>query len=141
MTVPVVVMPDAELVVVTALRAFLSGRSEDYCQGVTVGTMVAPGAAPARFVRVRRFGGRTLDKVTDISKIDVVIWNDDAYSRMALGQLVRGFLEAMIGVYGDVACYGGTTFMTPQQMPDPADDTREVVMLSVDIAMHGTQLA
>jgi hypothetical protein len=60
---------------------------------------------------------------------------------MALGQLVRGFLVALKGVYANVPCYGGTEFMTPQAMPDPDDDTREIVMLTVDVAMRGAQLS
>lgn len=141
MAVPIVVMPDAELVAVTALRAFLAGRLEAYCQGVTVGTMVAPAVTPSKFVRVRRIGGHGANVVTDTARLDCVIWHDDAASRMALGQLVRGFLVAMVGEFAGVACYGGREFMTPQQMPDPDDDTKEVVMLTVDVVMRGAQLS
>lgn len=141
MTFPVVVFPDADLVVVTALRAFLAGRSEDYCQGVTVGTKITPGVTPTRFVRVRRIGGRSTDTVIDTPRLDVLIWHDTPDSRMDLGQLVRGFMLAMIGGFAGVACYGGTDYMTPQQMPDPADDTKEIVMLSVNVSMRGSQLS
>jgi hypothetical protein len=141
MGVPIVVMPDAELVAVTALRAFLAGRSEAYTQGVTVCTQLTPGVAPSKIVRVRRKGGKAANVVTDTARLDILIWHDNAADRMALGQLVRGFLVAMVGVFADVPCYGGVEFMTPQAMPDPDDDTREIVMLTVDVSMRGTQLS
>ena len=140
MTVPIVVMPDADLVAVTALRGFLASRSEDFCRGVTVGTEVAPAQTPSKFVRIRRRGGGTVSTVIDQARLDVLIWHDTPFSRMALGQLVRGFLVALTGVNSGVACYGGTCFMTPQHMPDPDDDTREITMLTVDVRMRGSQL-
>lgn len=142
MTVPIVVMPDAELVAVNALRAFLAGRSEAYCQGVTVGTIIAPATTPTKYVRVRRQpGGRIVDTVMDTARLDVIVWHDDAATRVALGQLVRGFLISLVGVFSGVACYGGREFMSPAAMPDPDDDTREVLMLTVDVAMRGAQLS
>lgn len=140
MIMPIVVMPDADLVAVTALRGFLASRSEDFCQGVTVGTQVPPATTPSRFVRVRRHGGGTLSTVIDEARLDVLIWHDSPFTRMQLAQLVRGFLVALTGVYGGVTCYGGTAFMTPLHMPDPDDDTREITMLTVDVRMRGTQL-
>ena len=140
MTIPVVVFPDADLVVVGALRDFLGTRSEDFTQNVTVGTQIPSAQTPARFIRVRRHGGGPIAPVIDQARLDILIWHDSPFTRMQLAQLVRGFLVALIGVYGGVACYGGTTFMTPAQMPDPDDDTREITMLTVDVRMRGTQL-
>lgn len=140
MTQPVVVFADAELVAVTAIRAFLAGRSEDFAQNVQVGTQLAPSVTPTRFVRVRRIGGRSSDYVIDAARLDVLIWHDTNSSRMALAQMVRGFLIAMIGTFSDTACYGGTDFMAPMQVPDPDDDTREIVMLSVQVSVRGIQL-
>lgn len=140
-TVPVVVMPDAELVALTALRGLLGARSESYAQGVTVGRTIPAGQKPAKFVQVRRIGGRDETVVTDRARLDVLIWQDTPDARMALGQMVRGFLVALVGTFNGVTCYGGTTFMTPVQVPDPADDTREIVMLTVDVDMRGAQLS
>lgn len=141
MTFPVVIYPDVELVAVTALRTFLATRSEAYCQGVTVGTKIAPGVTPTRFLRVRRTGGRSASTVIDVARLDILIWHDAPDSRMALGQLVRGFLLSLIGTFAGVACYGGTDYATPQQMPDPSDDTKEIVMLTVNVSMRGVELA
>lgn len=146
---PVALYPDAELVAITWLRARLAARSEPYAAGVTVGTKVTPGVSPGRYVRLRRLGGVELHRVADNPRLQAQVWystgaTSDELSRQALAQLVWALLR---GVQGQqvtipdwpvpVVCYRVATFSGPVPVPDPADTTKTITQLTVEIGMRG----
>ena len=117
---------DAELVAVTVIRA----------AGATVGTRLQPGVTPTGgFVMVRRSGGTSANVVQDRARIDLLVWHDDDYSRMALAQSCRTWLKAAVGSNG-IQRY--QEFLGPTKMPDPVDVTREVVMVTVELTVRAT---
>jgi hypothetical protein len=146
---PVALYPDAELVGLTWLRAALAARSEPYAAGVTVGTKVAPAQSPGRYVRLRRLGGVELHLVADSPRLQAQVWYStgavtDEMNRQALAQLVwallrgvRGQDVAIPGWPVPVTCYRVATFGGPANVPDPADSSRTITQLTVEIGMRG----
>lgn len=146
---PVALYPDAELVAVTWLRNRLTARPEPYVAGVTVGTKVAPAASPGRYVRLRRLGGVELHEVADSPRLQAQVWYStgaasDEMNRQALAQLVWALLRGMRGqsvtIPGwpvPVTCYRVATFAGPTPAPDPADNTRTITQLTVEVGMRG----
>lgn len=146
----VALYPDAELVAVTWLRAQLAARSESYASGVTVGTKVPPATSPGRYVQLRRLGGTELHRVADSPRLRAQVWystasTTDEMNRQALAQLVWALLRGMRGqsvaVTGwpvPVICYRVATFGGPTNVPDPADATRVITQLTVEVGMRGT---
>jgi hypothetical protein len=145
----VALYPDAELVAVTWLRARLAERAEPYAAGVTVGTKVAPAQSPGRYVRLRRLGGVELHEVADSPRLQAQVWYStgaasDEMNRQALAQLVWALLRGIRGqevtVSGwprPVTCYRVATFAGPTPVPDPADATRTITQLTVEVGMRG----
>ena len=146
---PVALYPDSELVGVTWLRARLAERAEAYAAGVTVGTKVPPGTSPGRYVRLRRLGGVELHRVADSPRLQAQVWYTtgaitDEKNRQDLAQLVwallRGIRGQQVTIAGwpvPVVCYRVATFGGPANVPDPADATKTITQLSVEIGMRG----
>lgn len=146
---PVALFPDAELVAVTWLRAALAGRSEPYAAGVTVGTKVPPAVSPGKYVRLRRLGGVELHVVADSPRLQAQVWYStgavtDEKNRNDLVQLVWALLRGISGqdvtVAGwprPVTCYRVATFAGPTPVPDPADSSRVISQLTVEVGMRG----
>lgn len=145
----VAVYPDAELVAITYLRAALAARDEPYAAAVTVGNLPEPGVTTARQVRIRRTGGTELHRVADSPRLQVQVGYrgdqpDDEANRQALAQLVWALLRAMPGQEVTVAgwpvpivCYRVATFGGPYNLPDPADNSRTITQLIVEVGMRG----
>lgn len=135
MTLPVVVPADAELAVVTVLRARIAASADPAAAGVTVGTRVPAGALPSKFVFVRRVGGTLTNVVQDRARIDIMVQHTDDPARMRLANLCRAWLFASRGTNGVQQV---TEFMGPARLPDPADDTRQIIMLTVEMTVRAT---
>ena len=146
----VALYPDAELVAVTYLRTALAARAEAYAAGVVVGTKPRPGQLPARYVRIRRVGGNEAFRVADSPRLTAQVWYStgadatDDFNRQALGQLVWALMRAMrsaeVTIPGwpvPVVCYRVATFGGPVTLPDPADVSRPITQLTVEVAMRG----
>jgi hypothetical protein len=146
----VALYPDAELVAVTYLRAALAARAEAYAAGVVVGTKPRPGVLPPRYVRIRRTGGTEAFRVADSPRLQVQVSfltgseASDEANRQALAQLVwallRGMQSAEVTIAGwpvPVVCYRVATFGGPVNLPDPADASRTITQLTVEVAMRG----
>jgi hypothetical protein len=146
----VALYPDAELVGVTFLRAALAARAEAYATGVLVGTKPRAGVLPQKYVRVRRVGGSEAFRVADSPRLQVQVWfgtgadATDESNRVALAQLVwallRGMRSAEVTIPAwpvPVVCYRVATFGGPVTLPDPADVSRSITQLTVEVAMRG----
>lgn len=139
---PVIVHADAEAVVTSYLRTALADSGEPVAAGVAVSTRLPPGTSPTRHVRVRRVGGLSTLPVIDVARLDVQVWHTDDAARMQLAQLARGLLHAMEGAVQDgVRVYRVDDVLGPAVLPDPATDTRSVVMFTVQARLRGTQRA
>lgn len=146
----VALYPDAELVAVTYLRAALAARPEPYAAGLSVYTVPPPGITVAKGVRVRRVGGVELHRAADSPRLQVQVAYDtgaatsDQSSRQNLTQLVWALLRALRGqeitIPGwpvPVLCYRVATFGGPVPLPDPADNSRTITQLIVEVGMRG----
>jgi hypothetical protein len=138
---------DAEDVVVTYLTSALAGRAEPYAAGVVVSTKLRPKTSPARHVRIRRVGGVPYSRVQDSPRLDAQVWYDtaqptDERSRNQLALLVWALLKDIRGrvvvpaVGPAVTCYRVLDFAGPHAEPDPADDTKTITGLTVEIGMR-----
>jgi hypothetical protein len=144
--VSIALAPDAELAGVTYLRGALSGRNEPYALGVTVSTKLPPGTSPGRHIRLRRVGGVPYSLVQDSPRLDAQVWYatgaaTDEQSRNNLALLVWALLHDIRGkvvALSDhtVTCYRVLDFAGPHAMPDPADDTKTITALTVEIGMR-----
>lgn len=138
---------DAELVAMTYLRGVLAARAEPYAAGVAVSTKLPPATSPGRHVRVRRVGGVPYSVVQDSPRLDFQVWYEtgsvsDEQSRTDLALLVWGLAWSIRGQVVvlpsglAVTCYRVLDVMGPTAMPDPADDTRTITALTVEIGMR-----
>ncbi len=109
MTKPVVVFPDAVLVVIEYLRSVL-GDTPVYSR--------VPESRPAEFVRVERLGGLRASLVTDRPRIDVECWSDSEQGAEALVSRSRAWVLAMAGKRGDTTVYNVTEVSGPMWLPD-----------------------
>ncbi len=130
---PTVVLPDAELAAVEYLRPRLLAMQE-WTQA-KVGTLV-PAHRP--FVQLRRIGGSIEVPGCDAPRIDVIAYNTDDASRMRLAHACWAlFRAAAADRAGTVALVSyAATLLGPRQMPDPADATKRVAMLTVDLLVR-----
>jgi hypothetical protein len=146
----VALFPDAELVAVTYLRAALAGRAEAYAAGVQVHNVVPAGVRVPKLIRVRRTGGTQLHLVADAPRLQVQVGystgeaTTDEHDRQQLAQLAWALLRALEGQQvtisgwpAPVVCYRVATFGGPVNLPDPADSTRIITQLTVEVGMRG----
>lgn len=146
MTLPRIVMPDAMLVGTAFLRsALLPYAAQPHVAGVKVGTENPPDSdATAKFVRVRRSGGTRVNVVEDAARLDFMIWHPNDRQRWQLAELVRGLLHAATGTVVSGAPLPAPTtigqvteFLGPGAFPDPRDNAREIIMLTVEVRLRG----
>lgn len=135
--------PDAEMVAITWLRTALAARPEPHASGVQVTDRLPPGRSPTRHVRIRRLGGVPSSRVQDSPRLQAQVWYDtgspatDEGDRQSLALLVWALLKAIRGqVVEGVTCYRVLTVGGPYNGPDPADDTRTITTLTVEIGMR-----
>lgn len=145
----VALYPDAELVAVTYLRAALAARPEAYAAGVTVYNLPPAGATVAKGVRLRRVGGAEQHPAADGPRLVAQVRYQteaaaDERNRQDLAQLVWALLRDMTGrevtIAGwpvPVVCYRVATFGGPANLPDPADNSRTITQLTVEVGMRG----
>lgn len=129
MPTPLVVFPDAEKAVIE----YLAPALEAVAPGVDIDVR---GAGP-RFVRVRRVGGPAEDIALDHPTLDVLVWHDSDKSRMALAQHLWAVLRAANGEpTTEAVVFYRDTVLGPRAMPDPADDTKTIVLLTVTMILR-----
>lgn len=125
---PVTVYPDAEKAAIDFLMPLLAA----FDSSVPIGVRGSGG----RFVRVRRVGGVNVSPAHDRPVLDVLVWHDSDKSRMALANALWGWLRAASDVVGPAVVHYSSTVLGPRQMPDPADDTKTVCMLTVELVVR-----
>jgi hypothetical protein len=138
MTLPVVVFPDIQTVVVDYLTDVLANRTESYVFGVKVGTLVERPRLPVA-VTVERAGGiRTLPSV-DNPRVEIQVWHGNDQDAHRLAQLVRALLHAMPGVVdtsdGPVTVTRVADFAGPFRSPDPISNHPRV-RFTVEVGVH-----
>ena len=109
---PVVVFPDAVLMVIEYLRGVMP-------KGTLVYSRV-PETMPAEFIRVQRLGGLRRSLVIDRPRIDVECWSDSEEGAEALMTTARAHVLAMSGSRGDTTVYDVAEVSGPQWLPDSA---------------------
>ena len=129
---PAVTQVDAEKVLVDYLFALLPSIPE--ADGYSVGTRVKPNETPVKAIRVRLIGGVTDSRVAARPRLDVRVWGDGAVAgegaTKKLARVLHGCIER------DFRC---TTFATPVPLPDPADQSRGLVLFTVELLLKGVQ--
>jgi hypothetical protein len=131
---PVVTLPDAEIAALEFLRPLLASRPETYAAGVKVGTVV-PATRP--FVQVRRIGGSSETPGVDQPRLDVIVYHDTDFNRMALARLCWALFKAAASDRaGQAAVSYVSTLLGPRQMPDPANASARVCMFTIDLLVR-----
>jgi hypothetical protein len=89
---PAVIFPDVEKVLVAAIKAELTARTETYAQNVFVATK-KPAADktpyPSRIITIRSDGGPKLDWVRKSERVAVTIWADTYADASDLARLIE----------------------------------------------------
>jgi hypothetical protein len=133
MTYPLVVFPDAELVVAVGLRDVLPTLGES-CPVL----MMIPDPRPATFVIVRRVGGVRGSMVTDRALLAIEAWGDDPGDAQGLAQLCRAAVHSLRGeVVDGVTVYGVTEVAGPGNLPDP-ESTQARYTMTVQVGLRGS---
>lgn len=123
---PVTVFPDAEKACIEYLLPLLT----EYDSSVKIDVR----GSGTRFVRVRRVGGQELSPAHDLARLDLLVWHDSDKTRMQLAQQLWGWLRAANNdVTSSAVVLFSSTTLGPRQMPDPADDTKTVCLLTVEL--------
>lgn len=131
---PVVVAPDAEYAALTYLRPLLAARLEDVAKAAKVQTLVS---SHRPLVHLRRIGGSDETPGADLARIDAMVYGPDDMARMQLARIVHAlFFAAASDRAGDAVITYQESLLGPRHMPDPADDTKRVCLLTVDLLVR-----
>lgn len=131
---PVTVLPDAEVAARAYLLPLLQARPETVANTAKVGTTV-PTYRP--FVHLRRIGGSDETPGVDLARLDAMIYHPDDYERMSLARIVHAlFFAAASDRAGDAVVTYQATLLGPRHMPDPANTSARVCLLTVDLLVR-----
>lgn len=130
MAKPVVVFPDAVLVVITYLRSVVPG--------VPTHSQI-PNPRPAEFIRVERLGGTRRTLVTDRPRVDIHCWSASEEEAQALSERVRAYVLAMAGSRGGTTVYAVAEVGGPQWLPDSLSGQPRYAF-AVEFSTRGTEL-
>jgi hypothetical protein len=92
MTMPAVIFPDVEKVLVAAIKKELKKRNETYAQKVHVGTIKPPADLkpyPSRIITVRSDGGPKIDWVRKLERVGINIWANKYAEASDLARLIE----------------------------------------------------
>jgi hypothetical protein len=100
MSLPAVIFPDIEKVLVAAIKNELNARSESYAQNVHVST-IKPAADvkpyPSRIVTIRSDGGPKVDWVRKLERIGINVWADTYADASNLARLIEALSVTLTG--------------------------------------------
>jgi hypothetical protein len=100
MSLPAVIFPDVEKVLVADIKAKLTARSETYTNAVTVATK-KPAADvkpyPKKMVVIRSDGGPELDHVRKLERIGVSVYADTYADASNLARMVQALFRTTTG--------------------------------------------
>lgn len=124
MSKPIVVFPDAQLLVRNLLRTLLAGRSEAEAQGVFVTTKSIPGSdenPSLPYVQVRTDQSFRSQTVDGRSTIRVVVWHKDEGLGIRLASLIEGLLLSDAGTTSQIRGFTSIAGVIPTEDPDTND--------------------
>lgn len=130
MSKPIVVFPDAVLVVIEYLRPRLSD--------VPVYSRV-PESRPAEFVTVKRIGGQRRTLITDRPRMDIHCWSDSEEGAEDLMKKVRAYTLAMAGRRGTTTVYDVQEVGGPMSLPDSTSGQPRYAF-AVEFSTRGTEM-
>lgn len=136
-----VVFPDAVEVALDYLRA--EAAHYPAIAAVQFVDELPPKVVPGRTVRVRRVGGVPRGLVTDVARLDLIVWDANPHAAQATAAMLRALMLAAplkaVVVVGTtrVPVHGCTEVLGPTLGPDPIDPDREVVLLTYELALRG----
>lgn len=107
---PVVVFPDAVLVVIEYLRSVMPPGTRVYSR--------VPASLPAEFIRVERLGGMRRFPFIDRPRVDIECWSGSEEGAEALVNTTRAYVLAMAGQRGGTTVYDVAEVSGPQWLPD-----------------------
>ena len=100
MSLPAVIFPDVEKVLVADIKTKLTARSESYTNGVTVATIKpAPDVSPypTKIVVIRSDGGPELDHVRKLERISVLVYANTYSDASNLARMVQALFRTTTG--------------------------------------------
>lgn len=134
--------PNAQDVALKYLRTALPERDEPEAQDVDVSTKVPTsreGTAAEPLVVVRRVGGLTDGRVSDVPRLDFMVWHSSEFKAERLAQIVRSLV--LFDLPGRVVdghtVYGVTEFSGPAQFPDPAGSSAPIYLFTAEPQIRG----
>lgn len=130
MVKPVVLFPDAVLVVVDYLRPRLAA--------VPVYSKV-PEARPETFITVRRVGGQRRSLILDRPRVDIHCWADSEEASEDLMKLARAYVLAMSGKRSNTTVYDVAEVGGPMSLPDDVSGQPRYAF-AVEFSTRGTEM-
>lgn len=127
---PVVIFPDAVLIVIEYLRSKMPG--------VPVHSQV-PASRPSEFIRVERLGGTRRTLITDRPRIDIHCWSTSEGDAESLSARARAHVLAMAGSRGTTTVYAVYEVGGPQWLPDNVSGQPRYAF-AVEFSTRGTEL-
>lgn len=100
MSLPAVIFPDVEKVLVADIKTKLTARSESYTNGVTVATIKpAPDVSPypSKIVVIRSDGGPELDHVRKLERVSVSVYANTYADASNLARMVQALFRTTTG--------------------------------------------
>jgi hypothetical protein len=100
MSLPAVIFPDVEKVLVADIKTKLTARSESYTNGVTVATIKpAPDVSPypSKIVVIRSDGGPELDHVRKLERVSVLVYANTYADASNLARMVQALFRTTTG--------------------------------------------
>lgn len=128
---PLVIFPDAVLLVIEYLRSVMPPGTLVYSR--------VPAARPPEFIRVERNGGLRNSLVTDRPRLDIHCWSGTEASAQALCERARAHVNAMAGKRGAHTVYRVREVGGPQWLPDSASGSPRYA-IAVEFSTRGTDL-
>jgi hypothetical protein len=137
MNMPAVIFPDIEKVLVAAIKAELSLRTESYAQNVHVST-IKPAADktpyPARIITIRSDGGPKLDWVRKIERIGINVWANTYCDASNLARLIEALSVTLTGDEIKLS----TVSLSPTRIPEAGP--QEARYLTLELIVKGSTL-
>lgn len=130
---PVVVPADADKVVVDYLYDLMPKLADT--KGWKVGTRISAGQNPTNFVQVKTIGGGDEQIVASRPRVDIRVWADGTINTEGQRKRVARMLLACLQKR-----FRCKVFAAPIDVPDPANDSREITLFTVELILRGTQL-
>ncbi len=133
-----VIFPDVEKILISALKAALNSRPEAYAQNVHVSSK-KPGPKtspyPEKIVTIRGDGGPYTSDVTKLERVGINIYSTTYAVASDLSRLVEALLRSLTGEYIKLV----EIILSPVRVDEESEE--EVRYMTIELVVKGSTLS